>query len=222
MEVVDPTASNFERPLKTEVDEDPLEMKVDIGTLTATENHEEKTNVRPEQKEGKKRPRKTRGLYCLAVGCKTTSKENPEKKLYAFPRKYPKQLKAWVKNVDREGWNRDGSLWEPGKRLRVCQDHFVGGKPDPSPLHPDYAPTVFASGHVKPKTKADIIRFQQQAKHSLAKMRPISGKRSLAKMRPTSGKSLSSESSVHHSINLSECQLTLTLDQVPSSWGSLK
>jgi len=219
MDFADPTEDNFDRPLETQVDEDPLEIKVHIGTFTATDENEE---VQPEQIDGKKRQSKSRGSYCLAVGCKNTSKENPEIKFYAFPRKNPKQLKAWVRNVNREGWNRDGSLWEPGERHRVCQDHFVGGKPDPSPLHPDYAPTIFASGDVKPKTKADIMMFQQQAKHSLAKMRPTSGKRSLAKLRPTSGKSCSSESSVHHSISSSECQLTLTLDQVPSSWGSLK
>ena len=40
----------------------------------------------------------------------------------------------------------------------MCSDHFVKGKPSTINLDPDYVPSIFPTGHVKAKTKADSAR----------------------------------------------------------------
>ena len=46
---------------------------------------------------------------------------------------------------------------------RLCSAHFVSGKKVDDPDSPDFLPTVFRTGHVAPKTRSKLDRFQHQS-----------------------------------------------------------
>lgn len=87
---------------------------------------------------------------CELHGCKHDSSEcdcQPPFKLLPFPteKKNPGRRLQWAKNLSRNSLN--GALWMPNKDSRVCNLHFVDGKPTAE--NPD--PTL-QLGHNKKKS----------------------------------------------------------------------
>ena len=112
--------------------------------------------------------RKTQGQYCCVVGCHRQSLRDKDEVNFRFPAKsrYPEKRQLWIKAVQRK--NDDGSDWEPKEWTRICSDHFVGELHREEKNHPDYVPSIFNSGHTKPKTLRDCARFDRLMKRRMA------------------------------------------------------
>ena len=55
--------------------------------------------------------------YCVAVGCKNTTKKGSEYSFHRFPHQNPNLLKKWVHAIRRK-------QWKPTKHSFICSDHF--------------------------------------------------------------------------------------------------
>ena len=101
------------------------------------------------------------GQYCSAVGCNNSGyRDGPRGvKFYRFPKELSRR-KKWILRVNRTEPN--GSLWKPSINARLCSDHFVSGKKSDEPDDPDYEPSIFTTGHVKPKNSSDLARFDRR------------------------------------------------------------
>jgi len=56
--------------------------------------------------------------------------------MYRFPTD-PSRKDAWVRAIRQENWT-------PSEHSRVCQLHFISGKPSPFSNNPDYVPSKFS------------------------------------------------------------------------------
>ena len=101
------------------------------------------------------------GQYCSAVGCNNSGyRDGPRGvKFYRYPKESSRRQK-WILRVNRTEPN--GSLWKPSTNARLCSDHFVSGKKSDEPDDPDYEPSIFTTGHVKPKNPSDLARFDRR------------------------------------------------------------
>ncbi|KAL3889415.1 hypothetical protein ACJMK2_001759 [Sinanodonta woodiana] len=70
---------------------------------------------------------------CSVGGCTNHHMQN---------RKGSQRRARWVRVCGRQ--NLDGSEWIPtAKYVYICSQHFVSGKPNSDPDHPDYIPSIF-------------------------------------------------------------------------------
>ena len=106
------------------------------------------------RKDPKPNKRKYRGKRCSALGC-PSYEGDPDTKFFNFPSRNLEARNLWIKalKINLE----DGSEWKPSKKSVVCQKHFVLGRPSPTRLDPDYAPSIFPT-HGQPKKKYNIAR----------------------------------------------------------------
>ena len=46
---------------------------------------------------------------------------------------------------------------------RVCEDHFYTGRPNPTNIHPDYAPSILPwNGNHRPRTEEERDEFEER------------------------------------------------------------
>ncbi|XP_045211364.2 THAP domain-containing protein 6-like [Mercenaria mercenaria] len=112
---------------------------------------------------------------CCAVGCSNHGRMLKKLSFFTFPNDEERREK-WISAVKRV--NSDGTKWLPSKYTVLCSDHFIQGKPNRDPAHPDFVPSLF--GHVKttPKeTDAKLKRFASAVKRKIAFSTPIPAKR---------------------------------------------
>ena len=73
---------------------------------------------------------------CCAIGCVSRYSKDKGVKLFRFPIG-KKQREAWIREIRREKWiSNDYS--------RICQLHFISGRPSRDSNDPDFVPTVFS------------------------------------------------------------------------------
>ena len=106
------------------------------------------------------------GAYCCVVGCTNSQYRDNHKgiKFFRFP-KDEKQKTLWINHVKRI--KEDGTLWQPTSASRICSSHFSEGLRSQDPHSPSYAPSIFPTGHVKPKGDEDVQRYRRAQKRSL-------------------------------------------------------
>ena len=96
----------------------------------------------------KKNGYKFGGRSCCVVGCTMTYKKARDLKLnISFFKVIRKELDLtllWTKAINNRK-NKDGTPWTPKQNTVICGLHFVSGKPNISPDHPDYVPSKFGS-----------------------------------------------------------------------------
>lgn len=84
-------------------------------------------------------------------------------KLFCFPTN-PFRRDAWIRAI----WHDN---WIPNKYSRICQLHFISGKPSPFPSNPDYVPSKFSFSVIAPERLVDTVtryeRLQARRKNSL-------------------------------------------------------
>ena len=111
-------------------------MSSDITPTTSSDKFKEKKNGY-----------KFGGRSCCVVGCTMTYKKARDLKLnISFFKVIRKELDLtllWTKAINRK--NEDGTPWIPKQNTVICGLHFVSGKPNISPDHPDYVPSKFGS-----------------------------------------------------------------------------
>ncbi len=107
------------------------------------------------------KPKKTynRGHYCVVTGCHHV-KGREQCSFFNVKRKSDDVTELWRQRIRRE--NPDGSLWAPTKHSRICGCHFLKNKPSISPTDPDYGPSIFPTGHTKPKGVSDLARQERR------------------------------------------------------------
>jgi THAP domain len=106
------------------------------------------------------------GAYCCVVGCTNSQYRDNHKgiKFFRFP-KDEKQKLLWISRVKR--LKEDGTLWQPSSASRICSSHFSEGLRSQDPRSPSYAPSIFPTGHVKPKGNEEVQRYKRAQKRSL-------------------------------------------------------
>ncbi|KAJ8018293.1 THAP domain-containing protein 2 [Holothuria leucospilota] len=99
---------------------------------------------------------------CVAVGCKNHNKMIQKVSFFTFPTRHrsPERRDKWLNAVKRQ--NVNGSRWSPSKHLVIGAEHFVTGKPNKDPCHPDYVPSIFNFGSKlqKHKSKRSLERYE--------------------------------------------------------------
>ena len=93
------------------------------------------------------------GHYCCVTGCNSRQGRD-EVKFFNFSKKNKEQCQLWINAVKRENF-------VPKRNTVICQLHFVDGKPESRRDSPNYVPTLFPTQHCKPKTEADLARFER-------------------------------------------------------------
>ncbi|KAL3841446.1 hypothetical protein ACJMK2_019596 [Sinanodonta woodiana] len=81
---------------------------------------------------------------CTVGGCTNHHMQKGNLSFFKFPQaeKDPERRARWVRVCGRQ--NLDGSEWIPtAKYVYICSQHFVSGKPNSDPDHPDYIPSIF-------------------------------------------------------------------------------
>ena len=73
---------------------------------------------------------------CCAIGCVSRYSKDKGVKLFRFPIG-KKQREAWIRAIWRE-------KWIPNDYSRICQLHFISGRPSRDSNDPDFVPTVFS------------------------------------------------------------------------------
>lgn len=105
------------------------------------------------------------GLYCVAVNCHNNSSNDGPRgvKFYRFPADKERR-EVWIRRLNRLA--SDGTLWRPTQHCRICSEHFLGGEKSNEKGSPSYHPSIFPTGHVKPQTTADKLRFERQKRRA--------------------------------------------------------
>ena len=107
--------------------------------------------------------KKYKGNSCCAVGCPNKQEDKKVSFFRVVRKKNPEQTKAWIKAINRI--NLDGSPWIPSEYQLLCGAHFISGKFNISPDHPDYVPSIFPTNHVKRQaTQSDLDRMERSIK----------------------------------------------------------
>ena len=109
------------------------------------------------------------GRYCVAHGC-NSQQGRDQVSFFRFPRRNKDRFDAWVRATR---WNRRDSSWNPNFRDHLCSKHFVTGKPSTIENNPDYVPSIFATGLVRKKSKADIARADRALKRLVKSSAPL-------------------------------------------------
>ena len=113
------------------------------------------------KKRGPKKCEKSRynGHYCCAVGCHNQEGTENIKFFKVIRKKDPDQTEKWIQAIKRK--ERDGTLWRPTAASKLCGVHFKSGQFSREVNDPDYVPSLFLTGHVKPKTENDVARAKR-------------------------------------------------------------
>ena len=113
------------------------------------------------RKRGPKKCEKSRynGHYCCAVGCHNQEGTENIKFFKVIRKKNPDQTEKWIQAIKRK--ERDGTLWRPTAASKLCGTHFKSGQFSREVNDPDYVPSLFLTGHVKPKTENDVARAKR-------------------------------------------------------------
>ena len=107
--------------------------------------------------------KKYRGNACCVVGCTNKQEEKKVSFFRVIRKRNPEQTEPWIKAINRV--NIDGSPWIPSAYQLICGAHFISGKPNTSPIHPDYVPSIFPTNHVKRQaTQSDLDRMERSIK----------------------------------------------------------
>lgn len=92
-------------------------------------------------------------LACSVPGCKSICKKTEMKEnLYFYTiikrsgfelsrRQTGASADQWLKAIGRK--NKDGSAWRPSDNSRICNLHFITGRPSDNPEDPDFVPSKF-------------------------------------------------------------------------------
>ena len=92
-------------------------------------------------------------LACSVPGCKSISKKTEMKEnlfFYTIIKKSGFELSRrqtgasadqWLKAIGRK--NKDGSAWRPSDSSRICNLHFISGRPSDNPEDPDFVPSKY-------------------------------------------------------------------------------
>ncbi|XP_045194227.2 THAP domain-containing protein 2-like [Mercenaria mercenaria] len=109
--------------------------------------------------------------HCCAVGCSNHGRMLKKLSFFTFP-KDDERREKWISAVKRV--NPDGTKWQPNKYTVLCSDHFIQGKPNRDPAHPDFVPSLFEYVKTTPKeTKSKLKRFASAVKRKIAFSTPI-------------------------------------------------
>ena len=101
------------------------------------------------------------GRVCCAVDCHERQGQDPSISFFKVKSKRnPSRSEAWIRAIKRD--NEDGTPWQPTEYSVLCGRHFISGKPSDIPSSPDYAPTIFSTGHCKPATMQDVERLNRR------------------------------------------------------------
>ncbi|XP_060600382.1 THAP domain-containing protein 1 A-like [Ruditapes philippinarum] len=112
---------------------------------------------------------------CCAVGCSNHGMMKRKISFFTFPSDQERRSK-WISAVKRI--NADGSKWLPGKYTVLCSDHFIEGKPNRDPAHPDHIPSLFQHVERTPKeNQSKLQRFASAVKRKIAFNTPTPAKR---------------------------------------------
>lgn len=150
-----------------------------------------------QMEEGAEKPRKVtksrtkNAKYCCVTGCKrNTVVHAQEVKFFAIPgASKSDQRELFLRAINKA--TKDGSPWNPKTNTAlICSRHFVSGKPSPTKTSPDYYPTRNLGNDtaVKPKTGADMARFNRAMNRRSTAMTP----RSASTATPTSSSATTS------------------------------
>ena len=99
---------------------------------------------------------------CSVVGCSEARGEDDGVRFFVFPKRNLEQRELWVKAIKRQ--SAHGDLWQPYNAAVVCSKHFLGGQPNPTRTHPDYAPSIFPTSHRRQGTTSSLDRHNRQMK----------------------------------------------------------
>ena len=92
-------------------------------------------------------------LACSVPGCKSICKKTEMKEnlfFYTIIKKSGFELSRrqtgasadqWLKAIGRK--NKDGSAWRPSDSSRICNLHFISGRPSDNPEDPDFVPSKY-------------------------------------------------------------------------------
>lgn len=120
--------------------------------------------------------------HCVAYGC-TNHNYMYDKKLsfLIFPDKVKQHERhqKWVQACKRV--NADGSKWEPGgKYVYPCSEHFIEGKSNSNPNHPDYIPTIFKYVKENNNSKRKMDRFNSVEKRSKVREEILAARKAIS------------------------------------------
>ncbi|XP_077395956.1 uncharacterized protein LOC144032139 [Festucalex cinctus] len=93
---------------------------------------------------------------CCAVGCSNHNMMETKFSFHVFPTN-PERRRKWVNAVNRV--LPDGSEWTPTKNTVLCSQHFLTGRPNKDPAHPDFIPSIFK--HIQTYPKLSASKFQK-------------------------------------------------------------
>ena len=100
------------------------------------------------------------GRVCCAVDCHERQGQDPSISFFKVKSKRnPARSEAWIRAIKRD--NEDGTPWQPNDYSVLCGRHFITGKPSDIPSSPDYAPTIFTTGHCRPASMQDVERLNR-------------------------------------------------------------
>ncbi|KAM4630703.1 uncharacterized protein ACJ7VT_000355 [Polymixia lowei] len=86
------------------------------------------------------------GKSCCAINCKNRFTRTSDLSFHRLPKAKTRRSK-WITAIRRKNWN-------PGTETWVCGNHFVSGKKNDDPLHPDYVPSLFSFTSASDRTRA--------------------------------------------------------------------
>ena len=96
---------------------------------------------------------------CCAVDCHSGYSKEKGMKLFCYQTN-PSQQDTWIRAIKRDNWI-------PNEYSRVCQLHFISGKPLLFPNNPDYVPSKFSFSIVAPEHQVGTKNYKQGEKDSL-------------------------------------------------------
>ncbi|GFS16513.1 THAP domain-containing protein 11 [Elysia marginata] len=82
------------------------------------------------------------GVACCVAGCKNRCKAGSGICFYRIPKKPESKRRAWLTALTVNRYHGLCKQWEPSPYSRVCNQHFVTGRPHKDANHVDYIPTV--------------------------------------------------------------------------------
>ena len=86
---------------------------------------------------------------CCTVDCHSRYSKEKGMKLFRFPTN-PSRRDAWIRAIRRDNWIAN-------EYSRICQLHFLSGKPSPFPCNPYYVPSKFSFSVVAPERQVDTV-----------------------------------------------------------------
>ncbi|GFO01313.1 M7gpppx diphosphatase [Plakobranchus ocellatus] len=119
---------------------------------------------------------------CCVKGCKNRAGKN-KVSFFRFPLRPESRRRAWISHVSRydrspksdekstTGASSALGQREPSKFDRVCSEHFITGKPNNDPQHPDYFPTLKMRATRSSMTRRTLAKTAEARKTEEAQKR---------------------------------------------------